>query len=105
MKTKLGLSRMALFTMLALAAALFSPARAYAAPVTVPANASRDVIQRYLDLASENEPLTVRIPAGTYSLSDSLYISSNTTLILDKNAKIVCAFAKEQALLYGDTGM
>lgn len=46
-------------------------------------------IQKVLDLASEEEPLTVIIPNGTYYISKTLYVQSNTTIKLASKATII----------------
>lgn len=50
--------------------------------------ADADAIQKALDKATEEEPIIVYVPDGTYYLNKPLYIQSNTTLQLSKNAVI-----------------
>lgn len=45
-------------------------------------------IQKALDEAADDYSIQVNIPAGTYYISKTLYIQSNTTLLLDSNATI-----------------
>ncbi|MBO7514273.1 MAG: hypothetical protein J6T47_01410, partial [Lachnospiraceae bacterium] len=50
----------------------------------------RNAIQKALDMGkTSSTTITVRIPAGTYYLSDPLVIYSDTNLLLDTNAKLV----------------
>lgn len=50
----------------------------------------KDAIQDALDVeATEKVPLIVYFPAGTYYIGGPLYIHSNTTIRMDKNAVII----------------
>lgn len=46
-------------------------------------------IQKALDEATEDSISIINVPAGTYYISKTLYIQSNTTLRLDSNATIM----------------
>ena len=49
-----------------------------------------DALNKVLEIGRDNDtPITVNIPEGTYYISKRLNIYSNTTLVLDANAKIV----------------
>jgi len=57
-------------------------------------------IENTLKLANETDPVIVVIPAGTYHLSRSLHIYSNTELRLSEKALIIADF-DDSAMLYG----
>lgn len=48
-----------------------------------------DAIQKALDEATEDTLSIIKFPAGTYYISKTLYIQSNTTLKLDRKATIM----------------
>ncbi|MDD6072386.1 MAG: glycosyl hydrolase family 28-related protein [Clostridiales bacterium] len=52
----------------------------------------RSAIQKALDQAGADYNIEVIVPAGTYYISDTLYIQSNTTLRLDDDATIKRSF-------------
>ena len=56
-------------------------------------------IQSCLDKAKDSNGGTVKVPAGTYEISDVLRIYSNTTLQLDKNATIKRAAGNEKIMI------
>ncbi len=48
-------------------------------------------IQKALDMArNTDQKITVRVPAGNYYIANTLYIYSNTELVLDAKATITC---------------
>lgn len=51
-------------------------------------NADADAIQKALDMASEEDEIVVVVPDGTYYINKILYVQSNTTIRLSKNAVI-----------------
>ena len=58
-------------------------------------------IQRALNRnsVSQRMHLTVKIPAGTYSLDKTLYVYSNTTVLVDENATFVLTSDKYKVML------
>ncbi len=77
-----------LLVILLAAAVMFSlrPMSAAAATYTLQVSQGQDiapVIQPLLDQAKSGEQVTITIPAGSYTLGNSLNVYSNTTLLMD----------------------
>ena len=52
-----------------------------------------------------DDVIEVIVPAGTYIVSEPLFVKSHTHIIADKNAIIKCTYPGDMAMLYADSGM
>lgn len=50
--------------------------------------------------ATKKKPVTVKVPAGTYYISDTIFISSNTKLVLDKKTVIKKSSSSKTPVAY-----